>query len=68
MLACVIPDTLLWEIGNSSLDGPGGYGYVRCHLKDSAVSGRPTHKVSLLLYAVSRTLVHTSDPLITRLS
>lgn len=65
VLASAIPLTLLWEIGNSSLNGPKGYGGIMHHLKDSAVSGRPTHKTSLLLSTVSQTPTHASDPLIT---
>lgn len=65
VLASAIPLTLLWEIGNSSLNGPEGYGGIMRHLEGNAVSGRPTHKVSLLLSTVSKTPTHTSDPLVT---
>ena len=65
VLASVIPLALLWEIGNSSLNRPKGYGDIMYHLKDNAVSGRPTHKVSLLFSTVTRTLIHASDPLVT---
>lgn len=65
VLASAVPLTLLWEIGDSSLNGLEGYGGIMHHLKDSAVSGRPTHKVSLLLSTVSQTPTHTSDPVIT---
>lgn len=65
VLAFVSPLTLVWEIGNSSLNSPEGYGDIKHHLKDNAVLRRPTHKVSLLLSTVSRTPIHASDPLIT---
>lgn len=30
VLACVIPDTLLWDIGHSAWNSPGVYGDVLC--------------------------------------
>lgn len=65
VLAFVNPLTLVWEIGNSSLNSHEGYGDIKHHLKDNAVLRRPTHKVSLLLSTVSRTPIRASDPLIT---
>lgn len=60
----VIPLALLWEIGNSSLNGPEEHEDT-VHHQDNAVSGRPTHNVSLLLSNVNKAPTNPSGPLVT---
>jgi len=65
VLASVTPLSLLGEIGSSCVNGREGCGGVMHHRKDNAISGRPTHKVVLLLSTVSETPIRASEPLIT---